>query len=112
VEKSATRLGVLHEGRIRFEGSPVEMARASTRERPLHLRVSAVARAARVLGMTATGLPSGPGTLAVMVQEDAQAAEALRQVVSAGVEVFEATREAASLESGFLALLRGESVAG
>ena len=103
VEQVASHVGVLHAGRLRFQGTIAEL-RARARPR-LQLRCDDVARAQALLAAAGETAEAGAdGLLAVPLQALAEA-EVNRLLVQAGVGVSHLTREQVSLESLFFDLV-------
>ena len=100
VEKLATHLAIVDRGRIEFEGTIADLARSVHRGTRVRIRVSSPERAAAVLGV-ASQEGGSSGDVAINAT-DAEVAEAIRRLVSAGVDVFEVTYAAGSLEHDFL----------
>ncbi|HEY0413376.1 MAG TPA: ATP-binding cassette domain-containing protein [Allosphingosinicella sp.] len=109
VEKTATRIGIIHEGSMRFQGTAEALSRRLGATLSLRLRLADPDGAARVL--TAAGMSSGRagGDLDVAAADDHAAAQVLRVLTSAGFDVFEAVRDSGSLERDFLSLTQGEA---
>jgi ABC-2 type transport system ATP-binding protein len=99
VEQVASHVGVLHEGRLRFQGT---LAGLRARQRPrVQLRCDDGPRAAAVLAAAGETVDHhGEGLLAVPLAGRAEA-ELNRLLVEAGVAVSHLAREQASLESLF-----------
>ena len=106
VQRTATHVGIVHGGELRFEGTIGELGAAT--EGTLRLRVSSPGRAAELLGAHATVDIEG-GVVRVAAGDEASAAAAIRRLVEAGVDVFEAVPEAGSLERDFLRVVEDES---
>ena len=103
VEQVASHVGVLHAGRLRFQGSLAEL-RARARPR-LQLRCDDQARARELLASAGESVEAaGEGLLAVTLATRAEA-EVNRLLVQAGVQVSHLVREQASLESLFFDLV-------
>ena len=99
VEQVASHVGVLHAGRLRFQGT-IDELRARARPR-LHLRCDDLARARSLLAEAGEQVDHvGADTLAVSLQARAEA-ELNRLLVEAGLAVSHLVREQASLESLF-----------
>jgi ABC-type multidrug transport system ATPase subunit len=107
VQRTATHVGIVHGGELRFEGTIGELGAAT--ERTLRLRVSSPERAAELLGASATAEDLEAGVVRVAAGDEASAAAAIRRLVEAGVDVFEAVPEAGSLERDFLRVVEDES---
>ena len=106
VQRTATHVGIVHGGELRFEGTIGELGAAT--EGTLRLRVSSPERAAELLGAHATAEDLEGGVVRVAAGDEASAAAAIRRLVEAGVDVFEAVREAGSLELDFLRVVEDE----
>ena len=99
IEQVASHVGVLHAGRLRFQGT-IDELRARARPR-LHLRCDDLARARSLLAEAGEQVDHfGADTLAVSLQARAEA-ELNRLLVEAGLAVSHLVREQASLESLF-----------
>jgi ABC-2 type transport system ATP-binding protein len=99
VEQVASHVGVLHEGRLRFQGT---MAELRARQRPrVQLRCDDAPRAAALLSAAGEAVDHhGDGLLAIPLAARAEA-ELNRLLVEAGLAVSHLAREQASLESLF-----------
>jgi ABC-2 type transport system ATP-binding protein len=102
VEQIASHVGVLHAGRLRFQGT---MAALRARSRPrLHLRCDDPARALSLLASAGEQAEHvGADLLAIPLHHRAEAA-LNRLLVEAGIAVSQLVREQASLESMFFDL--------
>ena len=99
IEQVASHVGVLHAGRLRFQGT-IDELRARARPR-LHLRCDDLARARSLLSEAGEQVDHfDTDTLAVSLQARAEA-ELNRLLVEAGLAVSHLVREQASLESLF-----------
>jgi ABC-type multidrug transport system ATPase subunit len=103
VEQIATHVGVLHEGRLRFEGR-LEELRGRVRPR-LRLRCEPVLRASDLLARAGESVsaPDADGSLCIELGER-DAAGINRLLVEHGIAVSELSREQRSLESLFFDL--------
>jgi ABC-2 type transport system ATP-binding protein len=102
IEQVATHVGVLQDGRLRFEGR-LEELRGRVRPR-LHIRCEPLARAAAVLErMSESVLSVGEGNLVVELGIR-EAAELNRLLVEHGIAVSQLQLEQPSLESLFFSL--------
>jgi ABC-2 type transport system ATP-binding protein len=102
VELVATHVGVLHEGRLRFQGH-LEQLRARVRPR-LHLRCEPALRAAELLTRAGEAPRLGlDGGLTLELKQN-QAAAINRMLVEHGIEVSQLQYEQPSLESLFFDL--------
>ena len=102
VEQVASHVGVLHQGRLRFQGTIAEL-RARSRPR-LQLRCDDPARARTLLAEAGEQVEDAPEGLAVTLKARAES-EVNRLLVQAGVQVSHLVREQASLESLFFDLV-------
>jgi ABC-2 type transport system ATP-binding protein len=109
VEKTATRIGILHDGRMRFEGTAEQLSTRLGPRRDLLLRVDSAARAASLLQAASIGSSPHPAGLLVEAANDEAAAAVMHRLVSGGVAIFEARRETGSLERDFLRLIGAET---
>lgn len=109
VQKIATHIGVMHEGRLRFEGTSDDLTKARYRNRLLRLRVSSTSAAIAVLG--AYEVLEEPAQNAIHVQglDEATAAALIRHLVRADVDVFEAAWEERTLETEFISLINNNT---
>jgi ABC-type multidrug transport system ATPase subunit len=107
VEKTATRIGILHDGRLRFEGTTDDLSAALGARAGLLLRVGSVPDAS--IALEAAGIDFRLQTTGVLVEapDDEAAAAAVRLLSSEGVAVYEARRETGSLERDFLSIIGG-----
>ena len=104
VEQFASHVGVLHQGRLRFQGT-IEALRARHRAH-LHLRCDDPLRAATLL-MSAgeTVGDAGPDMLSVRLQQRSEG-QINRLLVEAGITVSHLAREQLSLEHMFFDMTR------
>lgn len=105
VEKTATHIGILHEGRLHFEGTSDELSGRLGPRAGLVLRVGSPAAAAAALAGLGVACSKRADGLVVEAAGDEAAASVIRSLSSAGVEIYEASRETGSLESDFLSLI-------
>jgi ABC-2 type transport system ATP-binding protein len=108
IEKTATRIGIIHRGSMRFEGTSEELSELLGATSELRVRVSSTEAALRAL--KDAGLSGRAEGLSIMIDagSDAAAAAALKAISSRGVEIYESAREARSLERDFLSLTGGD----
>jgi ABC-2 type transport system ATP-binding protein len=107
VEKTATRIGILHRGRMHFEGTAEDLSRRLGPRSGLLLRTASPEAAANSLRLAGLACRTDPTGLIVEAAGDADAATAIRTLSGAGIDIYEATREAASLEQDYLSLITG-----
>lgn len=109
VELIASHVGVLHEGRLRFQGTLAEL-RARYQPR-VQLRCDDPSRAAAILEAAGEDVDhSDPDTLSVPLRQRAEG-ELNRLLVEAGLAVSHLMREQASLETLFFDVTRDQAVA-
>lgn len=112
VEKSATRVGILHEGRLRFEGTPNELSAHVRVGSGVLIRTSAPEDAARLLASSGWTFDLREDGVFVTALTEQDRARAVRELVSGGIDVHETVREVGSLEEDFLSLIGSEKDAG
>jgi len=105
VEKTVSRLAIIHEGRLHFEGTPEDLAARANAAARLHIRVSSPARALELVGGELT--PSAPDVIMLPSHDPADVSRVIRRLTDAGIDVYEARRDQPSLERDFLALMEG-----
>ncbi|MEJ7702077.1 MAG: ABC transporter ATP-binding protein [Pyrinomonadaceae bacterium] len=115
VQKMATHVGIIHKGKFRFQGSISELTIAASVRgggKALRLRVSSPASAINVLMKFKSIETLEPDVIKIPVFDEAEAANVIRRLVDANVEVYEVNREENSLEQGFLNFLEESQNAG
>ncbi len=105
VQKMATHVGIVHNGKLQFQGTIDDLATASAGKRVLRLRVSSPAIAATVLKAYETIEDKEQGIIRVRITDEADAANVIRNLIQENVDVFETVREVNSLERDFLSFL-------
>lgn len=108
IEKTATRIGIIHRGSMRFEGTSEELSERLGATSELRVRVSSTEAALRAV--EDAGLSGRADGLSIIIDagSDAAAAAALKAISSRGIEIYESAREARSLERDFLSLTGGD----
>jgi lantibiotic transport system ATP-binding protein len=103
VEKMATHVGIVHEGKMRFEGTFEQLRHSRAATSILRLRVSSATSA--MTAIRSAELSQGGDALRLPINDDSDAAKAIASLVTAGVDVYEASRESSSLERDFLSVI-------
>ncbi|MBL8261677.1 MAG: ATP-binding cassette domain-containing protein [Xanthomonadaceae bacterium] len=102
VEKLATHVGILHRGRLMFQGTIGDLQARQHQRRALRLRTSDDHAAMTLLGRTGLAVARDADALVLPAQDDAGVATLNRLLVSAGVDVFELAPERGDLERIFM----------
>ena len=112
VERSASRIGILHEGRLRFEGSAAELAAKAQSSTGAILKVSDAAAAAALLAAAGRACRADGDYLLVDGIDEAQVGEAVRRLVEGGHGVYQVQQRRSTLEEDFLAFVQEPGDAG
>ncbi len=119
IEQTCDRVAIIHRGRTLASGPVKELSARAASDR-VRVRARPAAKAAErlaafgavepaVLAATAGGDGSGDGVVTARIPPD-RVPEALRALLSEGVEVFTVERPASTLEEVFLEITGGETV--
>jgi len=106
VEKSASRIGILHQGKLNFEGSPSDLAARARSGSGASLKVSDAADAAGMLAAAGRSCRADGDHLLVDGVGEAEIPEIVRSLVQNGHNIYDVRQRSASLEEGFLDFVR------
>ena len=107
IEKTAARIGIIHEGTLRFDGTAEALSGIIGAASGVTLRVSAPDKALVPLGAAGLHCRIEEGKIRMEPADDAAAAAIVRILSNSGIDIYEVTREAGSLEDDFLRLTEG-----
>ena len=106
VEKSAGRIGIIHQGKLRFEGSPEAFRQSRNSVAGVRLRVADPSAAAQQLSRLGRGCSIQGEWLIVTGAGDGEVGELVRELAAAGHDIRSVEMLKPSLEDDYLALLR------
>lgn len=109
IQRIATHVGILHHGSLRFQGTLAELSEKRGESTVVILRTSDDDLAAGVisrLGMRAVKTSEG---VEADLPDDASVATAIRRIVGAGCDVYDARRTGDELEEIFFEMIGGRS---
>lgn len=104
IDKTATMLGILSEGRLLFQGTRAELMAASTPD--IIIESSDPRSAQSILGQQLDCRSDGRSTR-ISNADEASTAQAVSVLVHAGIDVFEVRRDEQTLEDVFIDLTKG-----
>lgn len=104
IDKTATMLGILSEGRLLFQGTRAELMAASTPD--IIIESSDPRSAQSILGQQLDCRSDGRATR-ITNADDGSTAQAVSVLVHAGIDVFEVRRDEQTLEDVFIDLTKG-----
>lgn len=104
IDKTATMLGILQDGKLLFQGSRTELLDAATPD--LLIDTNQPSRAANLLSTTAPVVLDGH-TLRIPGADDPTTARTVAHLVGAGVDIHGVRRDEQSLEDVFMTLTSG-----
>ena len=104
IEQLCNRVGIIHEGRLLYEGGPEALAAPASL---YHVRVDDLSRAFDLLSEESGVRVSSNGTSSLRIEADAESISAVNALlVARGIKVYELSPAQESLEEAFLRLTR------
>lgn len=101
VEKMATHVGIIHKGKLLFQGTMGELQQMKSKNTGIEVDTSDNTRAAELLKPNYT-VTIADGHLLLPIQDKQQAAAVNRQLVTQGIEVYSLHPQHSNLEQLFL----------
>lgn len=101
VEKMATHVGIIHKGKLLFQGTMGELQQMKSKNTGIEVDTSDNTRAAELLKPNYT-VTIADGRLLLPIQDKQQAAAVNRQLVTQGIEVYSLHPQHSNLEQLFL----------
>ena len=105
VQKIATHIGIVHQGEIRFQGKIEDLTLTAAKKQTLRLKVSPSENALNVLKEYKAAESTVQNVICIPILDDMEAANIIKSLVEARVDIYEAIREENSLERDFLNFL-------
>ena len=105
IEKTATHIGVIREGRMAFQGTVEELARLRSNRISVRITTSDAKKAADVMGPRFEASILDAGRLVIIGITEADIPVILRDIVNRGLDIYEAKQTSSDLETDFLALM-------
>ncbi|WP_158884146.1 ATP-binding cassette domain-containing protein [Rhodanobacter sp. L36] len=105
IEKLATHVGIIGDGRMRFEGTMTQLRQQQQTTASLHVRTTNDQRALKIMaGIGMAGVVDENGIVLPAMADDRMAAMN-RQLIDAGVDVYSLSSRGHDLESIYLAMV-------